>query len=855
MNSVAYLLVALLAMTGGDGSPALHAAERLSASGCTNPVTPGAVTSKCTSARGLRKQLEAPVLEFPERGLDDTAAYRGYKTRFYRDAAGNTVQIYLNEREGRVVHLWADADDESVGFSARSRGTPVALDWAGTDADVAQSGRMRTLQYALRARAPVVHLGWFVLGSMRVERDFQYGAKHRAGFGAAVPVAEVDRMLAALARVDSATRRDHLTLLNARDMRTLRARTTPELDLTRHGTSWMISMTQSSLDGRDTMRVDITVDTRRVAGSIAGDSVVLRARDGQVVPFTVRIATTGKPLTRLSREEIFSPDFLAFLSRAEPGSTRARWLERQVRGVELLSSREKLMAGLPNYATYFGRDMLMSALMMRSIWRSEMSEFAVASALRKLGPQGDVSHEEALGGQAVRESTSEYAQTVNAALAMRRTGRAVLADSLMRRARELVVNLRRTRENYHMIDDEFQLPVLAARWLSDPAVPAAHKREFLLDTRDYGESRLARLLRELALVSRMTASYVAQPDATHLVSFPARDSTHWQSASWRDSGAGYAAGRFAMDVNAIWAPSALDAVATIFTALRGIGLSSDSLARAVPELAAGTPLGTYARDSAALRSAVDTWWGAWRHFVVRLAPAELRARVDARLATLPAGERTYWQGVMQSSRAADDTLEFLALSLDGSGRPIGVANTDPATGLFLGHDRALALVDTVARARVMRDVGLFVRSYPVGLFVDRVGPLVVNDAYATQPVWSAFDQDLYHGPRVVWGREVNLFLLGLSGAIEDVTRGAGVTGVVPTAPDDPARAQYLRDLRGALTRVLAAVESSGFKSELWSFEFRNGRPEPLRYSTGSDVQLWSTTDLAVQYALSRLGIR
>ena len=28
------------------------------------------------------------------------------------------------------------------------------------------------------------------------------------------------------------------------------------------------------------------------------------------------------------------------------------------------------MAGLPNFATYFGRDMMMTALMMRPIWTS-----------------------------------------------------------------------------------------------------------------------------------------------------------------------------------------------------------------------------------------------------------------------------------------------------------------------------------------------------------------------------------------------------------------------------------------------------------------------------------------------------
>ena len=44
------------------------------------------------------------------------------------------------------------------------------------------------------------------------------------------------------------------------------------------------------------------------------------------------------------------------------------------------------------------------------------------------------------------------------------------------------------------------------------------------------------------------------------MSFPKRDSTHWRSASWRDSDAGYAGGRFAMDINAIWVPQALEAI-------------------------------------------------------------------------------------------------------------------------------------------------------------------------------------------------------------------------------------------------------------------------------------------------------
>jgi hypothetical protein len=124
-----------------------------------------------------------PVLAFPEPGLDDSAAYQGYQTRFFRDAAGNTVQIYINSRDGRIVHLWANADNESVGFTARdAAGNPVALRWGGEGVDVAAAAGIRTLEYQLVADVPFVRLGLFLLGSMRVERDFQYAGRHRGPF-------------------------------------------------------------------------------------------------------------------------------------------------------------------------------------------------------------------------------------------------------------------------------------------------------------------------------------------------------------------------------------------------------------------------------------------------------------------------------------------------------------------------------------------------------------------------------------------------------------------------------------------------------------------------------------------------
>ena len=801
-------------------------------------------------------QQTLPVLEFPERGLDDSSVYHGYQTRFLRDAARNTVQIYLDGRDGRVVHLWADSENESIGFTARDRrGNPVQLGWASAGATVDSTGRTRTVEYQLTANSPRVAIGWFLLGSMRVERDFQYSKRHLAPFrGPRYALPELERLVATLERLDPAERRRHLTLLGAPDLRTLRSRLQPTITARGAATTWVARIVQPSLDGRDTLSLELRADPRRVVAARVGDSISLRARSGNSVPMTVRIATTGKPLTPLAREEIFNGEFLRFLDAArtageasDTASRRARRLERQVRGVELLSSREKLMAGLPTYATYFGRDMMMTAIMMRPIWRDEMSAFVVASVLRKLGPAGDVSHEEALGGQAVRESASEYASLIDSYLRRAKSGNRTAADSLLAGARAVLRDMRRTRENYHMIDDEFQLPVLAARWLGDAGVSAEQKRAFLFDTTDFGESRLARLVRELALVSRLTAAYASDPVASNLVSFARRDSVTWASSSWRDSGVGYAGGRYAMDINAIWAPHALESIGVILGELRALGVSTDSLARTMPGLAPDAPLGRYARDAAALRAAVATWQGASRHFLVRLAPADVRSRVAARIEAMPPAERNYWTRLVSSTRADQDSVVFLAIALDASGRPIGVANTDPATGLFLGEIGNGLGAGTSVTDDVLRDVRLFVRPYPVGLLIAEVGPVVANDAYAPPSVWEAFVRDPYHGPRVVWGREVNLFLLGASNRIATASLGQAGVSV------NPARIAYVNELRDAIRRVRSAVEASGFHSELWSYEVADGRVVPARYGTSADVQLWSTTDLVVQFTLSRLG--
>jgi hypothetical protein len=171
----------------------------------------------------------APVLAFPEPGLDDTAAYAGYRTRFFRDAAGNTVQLYVDPRAGRTVHLWADAENASAGFTARDpRGARGDAPLGAVRAPrAAREGRARTLEHRLVAAAPAVSLGWFVLGSMRVERDLQYAGTQRGAFGPRFPLPEIDAMLARMDALPPAERARHVAALGAADVRTLRRASPP----------------------------------------------------------------------------------------------------------------------------------------------------------------------------------------------------------------------------------------------------------------------------------------------------------------------------------------------------------------------------------------------------------------------------------------------------------------------------------------------------------------------------------------------------------------------------------------------------------------------------------------------------
>ena len=480
-------------------------------------------------------QQQAPALEFPVQGLDDMAAYRDYQTRFFRDTSGNTIQVVLNQAIGRVINLWADAADESMSFSLRdSANTMPRFSWKSPGATAPADGALRILEYTVTVHSPTVMVGHFLLGSMRKERDLQYARRELLPLDSLPPVEpELRRLVANLSRLPEAERHEELRLLHASVLDEVSARLRPYLGLLDERGRWTLTVRQRTFDGQNHLLLQLSGDTTESHAELVKGVLRIRSRAGQAIGITVRIGTDSPALSPLTRKDIFTPDFEIFFGKMQAesahasGPVRARFdlLDRQVKSVELLSSKEKLMAGLPNYATYFGRDMMMSAMMMESILRPSMQEYVISAMLRKLSPEGKVSHEEALGGQAIRENAAVYNTFIEAFLKDSTQRNSSLPIPSLVQARQTLAHLQATREDYHMVDETFQLPVIMARYLARNDVSSKAKKAFLLDSLD-GTTRLARLLRNLRFVTRSSQAFTAKPDVLNLVSFPRGDNIY-----------------------------------------------------------------------------------------------------------------------------------------------------------------------------------------------------------------------------------------------------------------------------------------------------------------------------------------
>ena len=110
--------------------------------------------------------------------------------------------------------------------------------------------------------------------------------------------------------------------------------------------------------------------------------------------------------------------------------------------------------------------------------------------------------------------------------------------------------------DYGMVDDDFMLAPLTARWLLDSGTPRSRASAFLATRSASGMSAGDALVRNLEWVVNRTAGFASDPVPTNLIGIKAGRRT----GNWRDSEEGLGRGFYPYDINVALVPAALDAI-------------------------------------------------------------------------------------------------------------------------------------------------------------------------------------------------------------------------------------------------------------------------------------------------------
>ncbi|CAN7528838.1 hypothetical protein LJR230_003624 [Trinickia sp. LjRoot230] len=438
--------------------------------------------------------------------------------------------------------------------------------------------------------------------------------------------------------------------------------------------------------------------------------------------------------------------------------------------VEFLSYQDKLLAGSWQYDTYFGRDTLISVRMLMPVLQPTAIEAGLSSVLARLSADGKVAHEEGIG---------EFALIDN-----RRNGRP---------------NDPTPSYDYKMIDGDYLLSPIMAAWLIDDSRGAARAAAYLAQTDGSGQTNGSRFVTNLLRVANTARPFSAQSIASNLIHLRAGEIV----GNWRDSTNGLAGGVYPYDVNAVQVPAALRATSRFLASgLLDPYLSGDQR----------SALSDTAQQASVWEAAAPAL------FAVNVTPAQAATQVSAYAA----------QAGVPAGTPPTAPLSFYAVSLDESGTPIPVMNSDGGFALLFGTPSTDVLERVVTSA---------VQPFPTGLITD-AGMLIANPAYASTSLWPNFTNAAYHGT-VVWSWQQAMWIAGLDRQL--------------ARQDLPANVRTL--LSNARLQVWQVIANAADMraSEMWTWSYVNGHYQSEAFGTHSAdateanaAQLWSTTYLAIQ---------
>jgi hypothetical protein len=602
----------------------------------------------------------------------------------------------------------------------------------------------------------------------------------------------------------------------------LRGAVEPAVEIIRTGGETGLLFDCTSLDGKHRYEAEVRLP-EGCRASLEGPVATLQADGGARLQFEVRAGVEWPELTALPIEKIVTRETLDFPSRLS-GSAEVSSFRQALRSLGFLAFREKMLAGSWQYLTYFGRDTLISIMLLQRCLRPSVYEDALESVLSRTSDAGDVAHEEDIGGQAILRRVRIYNGEI-------REGRE-------EQARKILNELSESIYDYKMVDDDFILPVAAWRYCGEGAVLPEKQRVFWERKNSRGEANLVTLLRNFEFCLGKALVFARRPLPENLVRIGSSG-----VGDWRDSRNGLGGGVYPSSVNLYLVPTAL---ASIEKFLKSSGFSSGELAR-IAEKKGFKEVAAALVDDSIIAAASEEWRKAGKFFRVKLDREDLRARLSAyfngfdippgekrTLLSLPleggvtVGDFLYGRAVPGLLR---DGLEFPALSLDGGGSPVPVENSDFGFKLLMGEPSAEEVRTFLEILRL---------PYPLGLRSE-AGIFVANPLLSGRPaLWKALDRNAYHGT-VVWSWQDAMIRLGLIRQYRKYSK----------LPEYGALADEIRECFKLLHR--SCGNAAGLvHSELWTWRAEDAGLRPIPFgleesaeTESNPVQLWSTVYLAL----------
>ncbi len=523
-----------------------------------------------------------------------------------------------------------------------------------------------------------------------------------------------------------------------------------------------VSWYRDRLDGKGGYQLDVEVKQGKVSGG-NGQPVRFTATKGLPLIFKIKALSGDKPLTPITKEQLFNLNNQELIAHENQSTEITKNI------LAFLSYQEKLLAGSWRFATYFGRDTLMSIRLLMPVLQPEVIEAGLGSVIDRLNDRGEVAHEEDIAEFAILRNIREN-QTIN----------------------------EQAFYDYKMIDDDYMLAPIVAEYLLNQDKAAA--QAFLKRKTPEGISYQARLLTNFNYVISTASTYANNPKIENLIQL---EQGH-VVGEWRDSGEGLGFGRVPYNVNAIFVPAALKAIAKLHAS--GLLVAGDTK---TAQLSKAGNIASIWQQSAA------------QHFKVTLTKAQAIAAINAyaNKVGLPTGK---------ALAAIDgEPLTFNALSLDKNGKAIAVMNSDDGFALLFTEPNEQDLLNSIK---------VLLRPYPAGLLTP-VGMLVANPTYADAALQPYFSNQHYHG-EVVWSWQQALFAAGLERQLlrSDLSQYAKV---------------QLRQAQKRLWQTIHKAKEMN-NAELWSWSVTNGQYQLESFGQRSGdktesnaAQLWSTVYLAI----------